>query len=111
VFEDMAMSSTTYSTHALRFALVVSICALGACIRPVFPGSERILDQEGNAGPRIIGPAAADTVSLAMARKSVYGKEAPATVVAADGSRCNVTKKRFDEVKEGEKLLCAWRRG
>jgi hypothetical protein len=104
------MSSISHSSHALRLSLVVFACALGACIRPVVPGSERILDQPGNTGPRVIGPAAGDSLSLAMARKSVYGKEAPATVVAADGSRCTITKKRFDEVKEGEKVLCAWRR-
>ena len=105
------MSSTPSFSPAGRLTLVLAICAAsGACFRPIFPGSERIFEQEWTLTPRTIGESAMDTVSLRMARKPVHGKEAPATVVAFDGTRCTVTERRFAEVKEGEKVWCAWRK-
>jgi hypothetical protein len=47
--------------------------------------------------------------NAAFTRKVVHGKEAPATLLATDRSRCTVTEQRFKEVKEGDKVTCAWR--
>jgi hypothetical protein len=42
-------------------------------------------------------------------RKIVQGKEEPATLVAADGSRCTTTPSRFREIAIGEHAWCVWR--
>jgi hypothetical protein len=46
-----------------------------------------------------------------VSRKPVSGKEAPTTLFAVDGTRCTVTKKKFDQTKDGDRVLCAWRKG
>lgn len=43
--------------------------------------------------------------------KRVAGKEAPSTLLAQGGGRCTVTAKRFDQVREGDVIWCAWRTG
>ena len=46
---------------------------------------------------------------VGFGRKIVMGKEEPATLVARDGTRCLVTKERFDQVRQGEDVWCDWR--
>ena len=41
-------------------------------------------------------------------QKPVYGKEAPTTLLAADGTRCQVSDKKFQETAVGEKIWCVW---
>ena len=41
-------------------------------------------------------------------QKPVYGKEAPTTLLAADGTRCQVSEKKFQETTVGEKIWCVW---
>lgn len=45
---------------------------------------------------------------VSMGRKVVAAKEAPATLVAEGGLRCTVETSRFERVKVGDKVLCAW---
>ncbi len=40
--------------------------------------------------------------------KTVSTKEAPATLVALDGSECRVTADRFERVAVGERVWCYW---
>jgi hypothetical protein len=52
-----------------------------------------------------------EAYGLPVSRKPVSGKEAPTTLFAVDGTRCTVTKKKFDQTKDGDRVLCAWRKG
>ena len=45
---------------------------------------------------------------VSMGRKVVAAKEAPATLIAEGGLRCTVETSRFERVKPGDKVLCAW---
>jgi len=47
--------------------------------------------------------------STSFGPKRVTGKETPSTLLSG-GGRCTVTAKRFDEVREGDVIWCAWRR-
>jgi hypothetical protein len=50
----------------------------------------------------------AEGSSVAASRKSVSGKEPRTTLIALDGSRCQVTERRYRETAIGEKVWCAW---
>ena len=41
--------------------------------------------------------------------RTVSGKEAPITLVAVDGARCEVTPARWERAKIGDRVWCAWR--
>lgn len=49
--------------------------------------------------------------SNGLARKCIVDKVAPAYLVAADGSECTVTEKRFRETRVGDMVLCMWTGG
>jgi hypothetical protein len=70
--------------------LLVTVAAIGCWHRPY----------SGEGGLR------RDT---GFTRKAVIGKEEPGTFVARDGTRCVVTKERFDQVRQGEEVWCDWR--
>ncbi|HYD51777.1 MAG TPA: hypothetical protein VEA99_04080 [Gemmatimonadaceae bacterium] len=99
----------TIARFTLR-PIALAVClALAGCVRPLFPGSERIYGDDGlNPRPDRTGMRESAN-GPQLARKVVSGKEAPSTLVAPDGSRCSVTERRFKEVTEGEKVTCAWR--
>lgn len=42
--------------------------------------------------------------------KMVTGKEAPSTLIAADGTICNVMPWRFGGTDVGDRVWCNWRR-
>jgi hypothetical protein len=46
-----------------------------------------------------------------LTRKEVAAKEQPATLVAADRSRCAVSADRFKNATVGSRELCDWRTG
>ena len=46
--------------------------------------------------------------SVSMGRKVVAAKEAPATLIAEGGLRCTVETERFERIKVGDAVLCAW---
>ena len=46
-----------------------------------------------------------------LARKEVAAKEEPATLVAADRSRCMVSAERFKNATVGSREICDWRTG
>jgi hypothetical protein len=48
--------------------------------------------------------------TFSVSEKRVGGKEEPATLIAEDGSRCTVTKRRFRTTQVGQFAVCAWRR-
>lgn len=41
--------------------------------------------------------------------KTVQAKEEPITLVAVDGSRCQVSTAKFQETKIGDRVWCGWR--
>ena len=43
-----------------------------------------------------------------LSEKAVHGKEPKTILVAHDGSRCQVTEKRYRETAVGEKVWCVW---
>jgi len=101
-----------------RLALVMSALLaaglVGGCVRPIFPGSERVFGR-GTDVKRVREtgrrePAQGDTtLSLGLARKVVAGKEEPTTLLAVDGDRCTTTPEHFKEVRVGDRAWCAWR--
>ena len=46
-----------------------------------------------------------------LSRKEVAAKEEPATLVAADRSRCMVSAARFKSANVGSREICDWRTG
>jgi len=46
-----------------------------------------------------------------LARKEVAAKEEPATLVAADRTRCMVSADRFKNASVGSREICNWRMG
>ena len=88
--------------------------AVAGCIRPIFPGSEKIVAKGNDANrgmtqePNVPG-ATKPEASLGMARKEVTGKEEPRTLIAVDGTRCTVTESRFRDVAHGDKVWCPWK--
>jgi hypothetical protein len=46
-----------------------------------------------------------------LTRKEVAAKEEPATLVAADRSRCMVSAARFKDATIGSREICDWRTG
>jgi hypothetical protein len=44
-------------------------------------------------------------------RKPVEAKDAPATLVARDGSVCTVSRDRFERVRLGDRVICFWSDG
>ena len=95
----MLHQSTRYGVRPLTAARVAFLLAIAlpaaACWRRAYVGP----DATGTDTNRNIG----------FVSKRVTGKEAPSTLVARDGARCTVTAKRFDQVREGEVIWCAWR--
>jgi hypothetical protein len=51
-----------------------------------------------------------ERTELPLSRKEVVGKHGPAMLLAADGTECAVTEKRYREVSVGEFVWCGWRR-
>lgn len=76
--------------------LLASALPAAACWRRTYVGPNGVssdTDRSTSFGPR-----------------RVTGKEAPSTLLAG-GGRCTVTAKRFDQVREGDVIWCAWRTG
>ena len=46
---------------------------------------------------------------LPVTRKQVSGKDGPSTLIALDGTRCQVNEKRYQETAVGELVWCDWR--
>lgn len=101
--------STSRNRSRIATLVVVPLLVAAACITP--PASR---DGRWTIGGEDLDPRRGRTLerepakSAHMARKVVSGKESPATLLAADGNRCIVTAKRFDDVKEGDKVTCRW---
>jgi hypothetical protein len=94
---------------ALACVLVLALAEAGCDPRPLpLPG-------RGNDPRELPGQGTSDRTARTpqgeLAPKYVAGKEAPATLIAEDGSRCTVPEPRYREVSIGERVLCAWRTG
>jgi hypothetical protein len=104
------------TTHAL-LAVVLLPAIFGACLGWI-PLPEQIVRKGGRpanepAGlPVRAGEAAGERGQSApttgLARKVVSSKEAPASLIADDGSRCAVSASRFEEMQVGDKVWCLW---
>ena len=79
----------TAPSHRLS-VLIVTVAAIGCWPRPYSTARDLRRDVE-------------------FTRKAVVGKEEPGTLLARDGSRCLVTKERFDQVRQGDEVWCDWR--
>jgi hypothetical protein len=94
-----------------RFSVVlIAAASLGAagCVKTkTFP--------PGAPGSPIPAPAASGQGLLStdgqLTRKEVAAKEDPATLVAADRSRCAVSADRFKKATVGSREICDWRTG
>ena len=83
------------------------LVACTGCFRPLFPGSEKIFGNDVPRTPRADG----ETKSTAgLLRKRVSDKQQPATFFSADGFRCTGNASRYEDVKIGEFIWCAWKK-
>jgi hypothetical protein len=94
---------------AFACASFLGLSTANGCIRPIVPGVPGLgMDTLSiRRPPRDHGRR--DDV-YQVSQKIVAGKEAPSTLIAEDGSRCSVTKRRFQETREGDRATCSWRR-
>jgi hypothetical protein len=60
---------------------------------------------------KVAGQRATASSQPNASRKRVDAKEEPATLVAADRTRCTVTEPRFRDIKVGDNVTCDWRTG
>ena len=92
----------------MRVLLLVSAMAVLGCSR-----MQTLQKPGGGSGGGNRGmPGASATTQgsgTGLARKAVHGKQDPVTLVAADGTRCPVTEKRYRETAIGEVVWCQWR--
>lgn len=109
----LSMRRTTFAVVAVIITASLPGCAnlwSGRDPRPV-PGPTRPWSAvPGAAVPSI--PKTAREVegeNSGPSRKVVKGKEPESTLIAHDGTRCQVTEKRYRETVIGEKAWCAWR--
>ena len=94
---------------AFALASLVAPLAAAGCIRPIVPGVPGLgMDTLSIRRPPRDHGRRGDV--LQVSEKVVAGREAPTTLLAEDGSRCTVTKRRFDDTREGDRVTCAWRR-
>jgi hypothetical protein len=82
------------------------LLACTGCFRPLFPGSEKVF---GNDVPRTRGDSETSP-NLGLLRKRVSEKQEPATLLSADGFRCTANQSRFNDVKIGDFVWCAWKK-
>ena len=112
VHRTMHRKVASRKAHPALRAVVAFLClAAVACVIPggIQQGSLEPASARGDGD--IPGTGGGRARELPVASKPVSGKEAPATLFAVDGTRCTVTKKKFEETREGDRVLCAWRKG
>jgi hypothetical protein len=91
---------------ALACALVAALLPLACRPQPLtIPGKAR----DPREMPGTTGNRAPARPEPAVASKRVSSKEAPATLVAEDGSRCIVTEGQYRDTRVGDTAWCAWR--
>ena len=103
----------------MRFGILrVSTIALSvatisvACARQMNkPGANPMDPTRAAIDGRVPGQRASGSTEANVSRKRVDAKEEPATLVAADRTRCAVTDERFRDTKVGETVTCDWRAG
>ncbi|HEX6747890.1 MAG TPA: hypothetical protein VF092_11420 [Longimicrobium sp.] len=76
----------------MRKRLIVVLLLLGACTS-------------------IPLPRLGQSQSPALERKLVTAKREPNQLLAADGSSCLTTAKRYSRTQRGQRVWCVWRRG
>jgi len=97
-------SSLTSIARALALAaLVVSQGCILNAMRGTTPqpGSQRGYGRDGAAGNE-------RSLVDGLGSKPVTGKEAPTRLIARDGSRCDVSKKKYDSTIVGTTVWCVW---
>jgi hypothetical protein len=91
--------------------LVVATTSL-ACARQMNrPGTNPMDPTRAAIDGRVPGQRASGSTEANVSRKRVDAKEEPATLVAADRTRCTVTDERFRDTKVGDTATCDWRAG
>ncbi|MFN2564050.1 MAG: hypothetical protein ABR499_03455 [Gemmatimonadaceae bacterium] len=90
-------------------ASVLALSAAHGCVRPIVPGVPG-LGMDTLSIRRPPGDHGRRGELIQVSEKVVAGKQAPSTLLAEDGSRCTVTKKRFEDTREGDRATCGWRR-
>ena len=90
--------------------LTLLLLAAG-CARPVFVGPDGVGGGRHRPPPsRVSGSIRGDTATTTrLTRKRVDGKEPPSTLLARDGAYCVVSAARYEEIREGDSVWCAWR--
>lgn len=75
------------------------------------PGANPMDPTRAAIDGKVPGQRAAGSTEANVSRKRVDSKEEPATLVAADRTRCAVTEQRFRDTKVGDNATCDWRTG
>jgi hypothetical protein len=83
-----------------RAVLVVAALAAGGC---VFQG------KPVTAGPPGSGASIGVGATRGWAIKEVVEKQAPRSLLARDGTRCDVSEDRYKETRVGAQVQCEWR--
>jgi len=75
------------------------------------PGANPMDPTRAAIDGKVAGQRAGGSTEANVSRKRVDSKEEPATLVAADRTRCTVTEQRFRDTKVGDNAMCDWRTG
>jgi hypothetical protein len=105
---NVARTGRSNSLVALVLTCVClsGLAASGCRVRPLtMPGGDR----DPRALPGSPDNRATRVEDAQVSLKRVSAKEAPATLIADDGTRCSVSEKRYAETKIGHDALCVWR--
>ena len=92
----------------MRFVWAASLLVLTACL--LYTGREHPgVEMPGDG--RDTGPLRKTNKAsvTGVAKKEVFGKREPVTLIAKDKTECTVPEPTFRETAVGEKVRCEWR--
>ena len=96
---------------AVTALMIVTISVACTTSRNTRPGANPMDPTRAAIDGKVPGQRAGGSTEPNVSRKRVDSKEEPATLVAADRTRCTVTEERFRDTKVGDNATCDWRTG
>jgi hypothetical protein len=98
--------------RSLAAAVLTMTISVGCTTsRNTRPGANPMDPTRAAIDGKVPGQRAGGSTEANVSRKRVDSKEEPATLVAADRTRCTVTEQRFRDTKVGDNATCDWRTG
>ena len=92
----------------VRFVLAASQLVLTAC--PIYTGRKQPgVEMPGDGRETGLLRKTNKTAVTGMAKKEVFGKREPVTLISKDKTECTVPEPKFRETAVGEKVRCEWR--